>query len=102
MPYFLRRAWCLFEARKALFEIMVHNKAISKLIMSDQVHMIPSQLQTGKAQGMQLLDQSLLEAISAREIDPDDAYRFAVDKKKFVRFVTDTSILPKLDMDDAS
>jgi twitching motility protein PilT len=88
------------RARRAMFEIMVHNKAISRLIMSDQVHMIPSQLQTGREQGMQLLDQSLLDAINSREIDPDDAYRFASDKKKFVRFVTDTSILPKLDLDD--
>ena len=44
----------------------------------------------------------MLEAINAREIDADDAYRFAVDKKKFVRFVTDTSILPKLDLDDSA
>ncbi len=28
------------------------------------------------------------------------AGKFAADKKKFVRFVTDTSILPKLDLDD--
>ena len=48
---------------------------------------------------MQLMDQGLLDAIQAKEIDPDDAYRFAADKKKFTRFVTDTSILPKLDMD---
>lgn len=87
------------RARRAVFEVMVHNKAISKLILSDQVHLIPSQLQTGKGEGMQLMDQGLLDAIQAKEVDPDDAYRFAVDKKKFTRYVTDTSILPKLDMD---
>jgi len=87
------------RGRTAVFEVMLHNKAISKLILSDQVHLIPSQLQTGKAEGMQLMDQGLLDAIQAKEIDPDDAYRFAADKKKFTRFVTDTSILPKLDMD---
>ena len=87
------------RARRAVFEVMIHNKAISKLILSDQVHLIPSQLQTGKGEGMQLMDQGLLDAIQAKEIDPDDAYRFAVDKKKFTRYVTDTSILPKLDMD---
>jgi len=87
------------RARKALFEIMTQTKAISKLIMSDQAHMVPSQLQTGKNEGMQLMDQAILDAINAKEIDPDDAYRFSTDKKKFSRFVTDTSILPKLDMD---
>jgi len=87
------------RSRRAVFEIMTHTKAIAKLITSDQVHLIPSQLQTGKSAGMQLMDQALLDAINAREIDPDDAYRFTEDKSKFVRFVTDTSILPKLDLD---
>ena len=88
------------RSRKAVFEIMTHTKAIAKLIMSDQVHLIPSQLQTGKDAGMQMMDQALLDAINAREIDPDDAYRFADEKKKFVRHVTDTSLLPKLDIDE--
>jgi len=84
--------------RKAIHEIMVQNKAISRLIMSDQTHLIPSQLQTGKESGMQLMDQALLEAIQRREIDPDDAYRFTTDKRQFARFVTDTGMLPKLDL----
>jgi len=45
---------------------------------------------------MQLLDQALLDAIQARRIDPNDAIRFANDKKKFERFVTDTDILPAM------
>jgi twitching motility protein PilT len=84
--------------RKAIHEIMVQNKAISRLIMSDQTHLIPSQLQTGKESGMQLMDQALLDAIQRREIDPDDAYRFTTDKRQFVRFVTNTGVLPKLDL----
>ena len=65
--------------------------------MTDQSHQIPAQLQTGKNAGMQLMDQALLEAIEAGEVDPDDAARYAVDKKKFQRYVTDTSDLPTLD-----
>jgi twitching motility protein PilT len=86
------------QRRKAVHEILVQNKAISRLIMSDQTHLIPSQLQTGKEAGMQLMDQALLEAIQRREIDPDDAYRFATDKKQFARFVTDVGIVPKMDL----
>ena len=86
------------QNRKAVHEILLQNKAITRLIMSDQTHLIPSQLQTGREMGMQLLDQALLEAIERREIDPDDAYRFTTDKKQFARFVTDTGILPKLDL----
>jgi len=84
--------------RKAVHEVLVQNKAIARLIMSDQTHLIPSQLQTGRELGMQLMDQALLEAIQRREIDPDDAYRFTTDKKQFARYVTDTGMLPKLDL----
>ena len=77
-------------------EILVNNRAISKLIMTDQSHQIPAQLQTGRDRGMQLMDMALLEAIEKSEIDPDDAFRFAVDKGKFTRFTTDTSILPTM------
>jgi twitching motility protein PilT len=46
---------------------------------------------------MQLLDQALLAAIAAREIDPDDAYGYAMDKRPFQKYVTDTNVMPKLD-----
>lgn len=87
------------RGRRAVLEILVNNRAISKLITTDQTHQIPSQLQTGKDLGMQLMDQALLDAINAKQIDPDDAYRYANDKKKFQRFVTDTDMVPALDMD---
>ena len=87
------------RGRKAVMEILVNTRAIAKLIMTDQSHQIPAQLQTGRDYGMQMMDQSLLDAIEKKEIDPDDAFRFAVDKKRFTRFVTDTSILPTLDSD---
>jgi twitching motility protein PilT len=84
------------RGRRAILEILVNNRAIAKLITSDQTHQIPSQLQTGKDLGMQLLDQALIESIQARRIDPNDAIRYANDKKKFERFVTDTDLLPTL------
>ncbi len=82
------------RGRRAIFEIMIMNRAISKLIMTEQTHQIPAQLQTGKDVGMQLMDQALLDAINERLVDPDDAYRFAADRSKFERFVTDTTVLP--------
>ena len=85
------------RGRRAVLEILINNRAISKLISTDQTHQIPSQLQTGKSAGMQILDQALLDAIQSKAIDPDDAIRFATDKKKFQRFVTDTEIVRVLD-----
>ena len=85
------------RGRKAAMEILVNNRAIAKLIMTDQSHQIPAQLQMGRDVGMQMMDQALLAMIEAKEVDPDDAFRYASDKKRFQRFVTDSSILPVLD-----
>lgn len=85
------------RGRRAVLEILVNNRAISKLITTDQTHQIPSQLQTGKDIGMQLMDTALLDAIQQKLVDPDDAFRFATDKKKFQRFVTDTSLVRTLE-----
>lgn len=85
------------RGRRAVLEIMVMTRAIAKLITNDQTHLIPAQLQTGKELGMQLMDQSLLEAINKREVDPDSAYNFASDKRQFQHLITDTTLIPTLD-----
>ncbi|MEJ2256650.1 MAG: PilT/PilU family type 4a pilus ATPase [Woeseiaceae bacterium] len=90
------------RGRKAILEILVNNRAIAKLITTDQTHQIPSQMQMGRDRGMQMLDSALLAAISDKEIDPDDAIRYATDKKKFQRYVTDTDLVPTLEMGDQS
>ncbi len=90
------------RGRRAIMEILVNTRAIAKLITTDQTHQIASQLQTGKDLGMQVMDRALLDAIHAKDIDPDDAIRFANDKKKFQRYVTNTDLVPMLDIGDES
>jgi twitching motility protein PilT len=85
------------RGRRAVLEILVNNRAISKMIQSDQTHQIGSQLQTGRDAGMQLMDSALMDALKAKEIDPDDAFRFANDKTKFKRFVTDIDLVPPIE-----
>jgi twitching motility protein PilT len=85
------------QGRKAVCEVMVMTKAIAKLIQTDQTHQVPSQVQMGREFGMQLLDQALVAAVQAKEVDPDHAYSFASDKRTLQKFVTDTSLVPKLD-----
>jgi twitching motility protein PilT len=80
------------RGRRAVCEVMVVTKAIGKLIMTDQGHQIPSQLQMGKEYGMQLMDMALLAAIQAKEVDPEQAYSYAIDKRQFQRYVTDVSL----------
>jgi twitching motility protein PilT len=85
------------HGRKAICEVLMMTKAIAKLIQTEQTHQIPTQLQMGRDLGMQLMDQALLAAITARTVDPDDAYAYALEKRAFQKYVTDTTMLSKLD-----
>jgi twitching motility protein PilT len=84
------------RGRKAIAEVMVMTPAISNLLLTGKQFQIPSVMQTGKDSGMRLLDQALLEAVQNKEVDPDDAYLHAQDKKLFQRFVTDRRLLPQV------
>jgi twitching motility protein PilT len=88
------------RGRRAVCEIMLMNRAIAKLIQTDQTHQIPAQLQTGRDVGMELMDQALLRAIKVKEIDPDDAYTMASDKRLFSKYVVDRSLLPRFETMD--
>jgi twitching motility protein PilT len=90
------------KGRRACLEVMIMTRAIANLILTDQSHQIPSQLQMGSDLGMQLMDQALMEAINRKEVDPDDAFRYASDKTPFQKFVTDTTILKQIDLNAAS
>ena len=54
------------RGRRAVLEILVNNRAIAKMIQTDQTHQIGSQLQTGRDAGMQLMDSALLSRIPTR------------------------------------
>jgi twitching motility protein PilT len=78
------------------------NRAVAKLIQTDQTHQIPNQIMTGRDMGMQLMDQALLESLARKEIDPDDAVTYATDRRPFQRYVTDTTLMPKLEVTGGS
>ncbi len=81
------------RSRKVIVEIMLNTHAIGNLILTDKTFQILNQIHTGRDKGMQLMDQALLDAVKRKEVDPDDAYLNAVDKKLFQRFVTDPALL---------
>jgi twitching motility protein PilT len=86
------------RGRKAIVEVLVMTPAIAHLLTNDKIFQIPMKLETGRAEGMQLRDQALMEALQHKQIDPDDAYLHAQDKKVFQRFVTDPQFLPKISL----
>jgi twitching motility protein PilT len=85
------------RSRRALCEVMMMTRAIAKLIQTDQTFQIPSQLQTNKDLGSQLMDQALLAALANRDIDTEDALSYAHDKRAFQKYMSDSVLLPKLD-----
>ncbi|MEJ2438988.1 MAG: PilT/PilU family type 4a pilus ATPase [Gammaproteobacteria bacterium] len=86
------------RSRRAVLEIMINNSAIANLILTNKVFQIPSIIQTHRDDGMQLLDQALLDAVQNKLVDPDDAYVHANDKKLFQRFVTNPELLPQVNL----
>ncbi len=66
--------------RVAALEILVVNAAVSNLVREGKAHQIVSVMQTGKAAGNQLLNDSLAALVSAGTVDADEALAKAVDK----------------------
>jgi twitching motility protein PilT len=60
--------------RKVAAEIMVTTPAIANLIREGKTFQIRSNLQAGRAQGMQTLDQHLADLVNAGEISHQAAY----------------------------
>ena len=67
--------------RVAAFEILVATPAVSNLIREGKTFQIPSALQTGKAQGMCQMTDSLLELVEQNAVEPREAYLKASDKE---------------------
>ena len=70
--------------RIAALEILIVTAAISNLIREGKTFQIPSLMQTGKKHGMQMMNDALLDLIRRKLVDPEEAYRKAIDKTSFV------------------
>lgn len=75
------------KGRRAALEIMVGTNAISNLIRENKIHQIPSMIQTGKKDGMQLLDQHILEYLMSGVITPEEAYMKCNNKSAFKQYL---------------
>ena len=71
------------KSRFAALEIMIGTSAIGNLIRENKVHQIPSIIQTGKKDGMQLLDQHIMEFLMSGRITAEEAYMKANNKQAF-------------------
>lgn len=76
------------KGRVAALEIMLGTPAIGNLIREGKTFQIPSIMQTAKKDGMQLMDQHLLDLLKTKKVNPEEAYRCATDKKQFEQYLT--------------
>ncbi len=85
--------------RVAALEVLIPNSAISNLIREGKTFQIPSMMQVGKAFGMVMLNDALIELVKTKTVEPEEAYRKAVDKDGFVTMLKrasfDTSFVAK-------
>ena len=69
--------------RCAALEILSVSPAVSNLIREGKTFQIPSVIQTGKAEGMQLMDQALQALLAAKRVTMEEAAKFAANKTLF-------------------
>ena len=75
------------KGRRAALEIMVGTNAVSNLVRENKIHQIPSMIQTGKKDGMQLLDQHILEYLMSGVISAEEAYMKCNNKSAFKQYL---------------
>ncbi len=87
--------------RGAAMETLFVTSAISNLIREGKIYQIPSIMQTGKKQGMVLLNDALFKLVCDKQVEPEEAYVKSVDKPAFVAMLKTKGIVVKLGELDA-
>jgi twitching motility protein PilT len=85
------------RGRRVVTEVLVMNSGIAQLVREGKTHQIPSAMATGRRWGMQLMDQALLAHVQSGDLDPNDAFLKAADKKDFIFYVTQPELLAMID-----
>jgi twitching motility protein PilT len=75
------------QSRVAAVEILMGTTALANLIRDGKTYQIPSIIQTGRREGMQTMDQAILELLRTKRITPQEAYRKAIDKETYRQYL---------------
>ena len=75
------------KGRCAALEILICTAAVSNLIRDAKTVQIASVMQTGKAVGMQTLDDAIQELLNRKWISPEEAYEKSIDKNRFAKLL---------------
>jgi twitching motility protein PilT len=63
--------------------VLIVTSAVSNLIREAKTFQIPSMMQVGKAVGMVTLNDALMELVTKKLVEPQEAYLKSVDKNGF-------------------
>jgi twitching motility protein PilT len=80
--------------RVAAYEILLGSTAVAAMIRDGKTFQITSVMQTSKGQGMVTMNDSLLQLVQNKTIDPKQAYLKAVDKTGFTAMLRAAGIAP--------
>jgi twitching motility protein PilT len=79
------------EGRCCAVEILLRTQGLSNIIREANTPMLRSLMQSGRAQGMVSMDESIMALVDAGKITPMDAYLRATDKSEFEPLLDDAS-----------
>jgi twitching motility protein PilT len=75
------------HGRCAVNEILLKTPGLANVIREGNTPMIQTIIQSGRAQGMQMMDDALMALVDAGKITPREAYMKAMNKAKFEEMV---------------
>ncbi len=78
--------------RVAAHEILVTNDAVSAMVREGKNHMIPNHMQSQKADGNILLNESLFKLVKDNVVDVEEAMRKSIDKTTFTEMLKRANI----------
>jgi len=62
-------------------EILINNSAVANLIRENDLHQIPTAMQMGKRESMQLLEEDIIRLVQMGKITHEEAYKYANNPK---------------------
>ena len=74
------------KGRMCFHDILVNNAAVASLIREGKTFQIPTVMQTGRKEGMQMLDKTLQEAVQAGLVSGETAWEAANEKSMFAQW----------------
>ena len=75
------------KGRLAVNEILIANPAVAAIIREGATYKLNDVLKSGRADGMQLMDDSIEYLLKQKLISPQEAYMKSIDKQRFLPFL---------------